>query len=365
MKKRNKLFLATIIAVTLIGIIGIFFQPKKQDIENKQVIRIGAILPLTGDFGNIGQSFKNAVLLAKKDLEKKNLKNKYEFIFDDDSFETRKTISAFQKQRSLDKVKAVISFASATGNVIAPLTDQAKIIYINVGASDKNVAKGKYNFIHWTQPENTAGKLAEFLSKNNYKNIAFIGGIDAGVNAIGKSFIEQATPFGLNVKVYNFNNGEKNFKLLLLKTQQDNPDAYVVMAWGGTIAPMMKQIKEVGITQPITNIEIFATVPDFSVVNNTYYSDVAQSSPEFIERLKKEFPDTASDFGVGNIYDSIILFVQAFEKASTPDEAVDELIKTKTYNGVVGNLIQDEAGIFNSQAIIKKVINNKPELIKE
>ena len=41
------------------------------------------------------------------------------------------------------------------------------------------------------------------------------------------------------------------------------------------------------------------------------------------------------------------------------------MIKIKTYKGVVGKLYQDDKGIFNSEAVLKKVINGKVVKLEE
>ena len=43
----------------------------------------------------------------------------------------------------------------------------------------------------------------------------------------------------------------------------------------------------------------------------------------------------------------------------------EQLLKIKEYDGVVGMVYQDENGIFNSNAVLKKVINGKPVVVKE
>ena len=68
---------------------------------------------------------------------------------------------------------------------------------------------------------------------------------------------------------------------------------------------------------------------------------------------------------MGNTYDAVMLIVKAFERAETKETAIDELLKIKEYDGVVGMVYQDENGIFNSNAVLKKVINGKPVVVKE
>ena len=45
-----------------------------QKIENKNVLKIGVLLPLSGEFQNIGKSFLKSIQLALYDISDKNIK---------------------------------------------------------------------------------------------------------------------------------------------------------------------------------------------------------------------------------------------------------------------------------------------------
>ena len=92
--------------------------------------------------------------------------------------------------------------------------------------------------------------------------------------------------------------------------------------------------------------------------------DAAELQPEYIDKFTSH---NKSDniYSIGNMYDAVMLIVEAFERAETKENAIDELLKIKEHDGVVGKIIQDENGIFNSNAVLKKVVNGKPVTIKE
>jgi hypothetical protein len=59
------------------------------------------------------------------------------------------------------------------------------------------------------------------------------------------------------------------------------------------------------------------------------------------------------------MYDALHLLVDSFEKAPSKGEAVEELAKIKSYDGVLGLLEQNDEGIFQSRAIVKIIRNGK------
>lgn len=236
---------------------------------------------------------------------------------------------------------------------------------MNFGGSDKNIAKGKYGFGNWTMPEVMAERLVKFYKQQGFKKIAFVGVNEAGVQTIETAFSNIAIESDIETNNFYFSPNEKDFRILLLKTKEYNPDAYMVMVWGGQTVPFFKQMKEAGINKPITNIEIFSMIKDFSIIEGSHFTDVSQTSSDFWNRLKTAYPDTASEFATGNIYDNIMLLVQSFEMAENKENAVDALGQIKNYTGVNGSLWQDETGVFHSNAVLKKVINGKPVVVEK
>ena len=366
----NKKLTTIGIIIVILGALAVGFIAFRGRTSNpagdKPVIKIGAILPLSGDLGNVGESAKNAIMLAVADANK-NTDNKYYYklVIDDDRFEVKKDVVLANKQITGDGARAIIGFASTPGLVVAPIANKNKVIYLNVGASDQNIAKGDYTFIHWTMPSQTAGKLVEFFVKQNYKNIAIVSEVDAGFSVIEKAFSAAAKKAGLKTKTFEVNPTEKDFRPILAQIKKLKPDALVVGVWGAQLPILVKQYHESGFAMPIANIETFSMAPDFNILEGAYFSDVAQSPEEFNARLRREYKSTASDFATGNFYDAAMLVVRAFESADTPDDAATALSAIKEYDGIVGHLTQDETGIFQSGAVIKQVKNGMPALITE
>ncbi|MCL1892313.1 MAG: ABC transporter substrate-binding protein [Alphaproteobacteria bacterium] len=365
---KNKKLWIVVAVIAIIAAIALAFSPRHsaENPDNKPVIKIGAILPLSGDLANVGESAKNAIMMAVANANK-NADNRYYYklVVDDDRFEVKKTVVLANKQIFSNAVAAIVGFASTPGLVVAPIADKHKVIYMNVGASDQNIAKGGYAFIHWTMPSQTTGRLAEFFARKGYKNIAIISEVDAGFSVLEKALAGAAKNAGIKTKTFEINPTEKDFRPVLAQIKQMKPDALVVGVWGAQLPILIKQYHESGLTMPIANTETFSMAPDFSILEGAYFSDVAQSPEEFNARLRGEYKSTASDFATGNFYDAIMLMVKAFETAETPEEAAAALRAIKEYDGIVGRLTQSDNGIFQSDAVIKRVTNGKPEIVEE
>jgi len=332
--------------------------------QNKPIVKIGVVAPLTGNMAMVGEGIKSAVILAEEDLAKRNLKNNYEFIVEDDAYEARKTAMIYPKLKSLDKVDAILSTFSQTGKIIAPHAQADKILHISL-SSDAEIARGKYNFLDWTTPKNTAKRMLEFYKKHNIRKIVSFVPNNAGALPQETAFMDLVKDDGeIKVSRHLIAAEERDFRTLFVKSAQEKPDAYLALIYGSSFIPFFKQYREAGETALITSIETFAALSDTSIAEGAYYTDAAVADDEFLKRHQQRFGEI-SNYGVGTMYDTIMLTVEAFEKAENKTQAADELAKIKHYNGVVGKLEQEEEGIFNSPAILMTIKNGKRVKVEE
>ncbi len=90
--------LTLVYLLTTINTIGL----AEDKIENKNILRIGVLLPLSGEFEDIGQSFLKAIQLGLYDISNKNIK-----IFPKDS-----------KANALDSYNSAKEFESQGINIV-------------------------------------------------------------------------------------------------------------------------------------------------------------------------------------------------------------------------------------------------------
>ncbi len=332
--------------------------------NTKPVIKIGIIAPLTGNLAMVGEGIKSSIILAQEDLGKRDLKNNYEFVVEDDGYEARKTAMIYPKLKTIDKVDAILSTFSQTGKIIAPRAEADKILHISL-SSDAEIANGKYNFLDWTMPKYTAERMLQFYKQHNIHKIVSIVPNNAGALPQEEAFMELVkNDKDIVVSRHLIVPEETDFRTLLLKTSREKPDAYLALIYGASFVPFFKQYKEAGETALISSIETFATLSDLSIAENSYYTDAAVANDDFLKRHQQRFGQI-SNYGVGTMYDMVMLTVEAFENAKDKTVAVDELAKIKTYNGVVGELTQEDNGIFNSKAILIKIENGNRVRVEE
>ncbi len=350
--KKSIIWIVGIIIVIAV-IIGV---TKSQPIESGP-IKIGVIIPLSGNLAFLGEPAKQGAELALANFP--NTKHKYELIFEDDQFSAEKAVTAANKLISIDKVSAIISFGSSGGNAINPLAEKNKIVHFGV-ASDPKVANGVYNFNHWTPPsEEVRAPVAE-LQKRNITKIGVLTANQDGMLAITSEIRKQIQ--GTNIQIVTdqtFNIGEKDFRSLIVKIKQNLPEIFVMVNYTPELEILAKQMKDSGIKTPMTSVEGFDQTTQLALFDGYWYASASDPTGDFTKLFTDRY-GKAPGFGTGNAYDIVSLLVTASENANTrsnptSDEIVSQLMKVNGFKGAMGVLSINSDGLVVSTATIKTV----------
>ena len=359
-----------IVAIIVVIVIAALALSKNSPtpVGEKQTVKIGLSLPLTGDLAVLGERGKLAAELAKNSFS--NTKYNYELIFEDDAFSPKIAATTANKLISLDKVNYIISFGSPTGNVIAPLAENNKVIHFNTIASDPNVAKGDYNFIHWTPPYEEVRVMVAELQKRNLNKVVLFGTNQAGVIAAANEFKKGIQGTSVNiVSEQIFNSGTKDMRTYISKANNAKADIFLILASSPEVEILTEQIKELKITTPITSIESFEFSNNTALFNGQWYVGPAVADESFVKNYKAT---TGKDplFGSANIYDMIRMIITATEKSNgktipRPEQLLSQFNSLKDFKGAIGTLNFDKDGIVLSKALVKIVKNGKPEILRD
>ena len=348
----NKNWVKWVVGIIVILLIVGFITLKKP--TESEPLKIGILLPLSGNLGFLGEPAKQGAELA---LEETGLTNKYKLIFEDDQFNPQKTITAANKLISIDKVNVIISFGSSAANVVKPLAEKNKILHFAI-ASDPKITDGVYNFNHWTPPKEEARALVEELVKRKIKKIGILTANQEGMLAITSEVEKQAEISGISIiNNQKFNIGEKDFRTLITKIKENLPEILIMTNYTPELEILGKQIKDAGIKIPMTSIEGFDQTTDQKLFNGYWYASASDPSNEFVSLFKTKF-NKEPGFGTGNVYDIIKLIIKANENIDNPTttKLVSELLKIKNFKGAMGSISINQDGSVLSKATIKTVI---------
>ncbi|MDD4990020.1 MAG: ABC transporter substrate-binding protein [Candidatus Pacebacteria bacterium] len=367
MEKQKKIFLAILIlAVIAVGAwYGIWGKGKSSQVSHRAVVKIGVILPLTGNTAFMGESCRKAMVMAQEQLG--NTKYDYQLIFEDDGMDKIKTASAFSKLANIDKVDAVVSWSSGSGNVVSPMAEQNKIIHFGI-ASDANVAKGDYNFTHLTPPESEAVKMVQELVKRQISKIALVGLNQEGVVATFNFLRSKMAGAGIEIVFDALLSGEQmDFKTEIQKIKNAKPQIVVLEFFSPQIEIFASQAKELGLDIPLTAIEAFEFSERPELFNGLWYVQVADPTNDFVKLYQEKYNDEPK-LGAANGFDVFNLLMKGFEIVGqnqkvkpVNEEVIKALEQIKDFPGAVGLIsVLPESGIVWSEAEVRMIKDGKP-----
>ncbi len=205
---------------------------------DKEYIKIGLLLPQTGDLGGDDQYMGNAARLAASEINDVGglLDKEIKLIFKDTGTDSAKAATAATKVISEDHVIAIIGGdASSEALAIAPVAISNNVVQIAVGATSPEYTNLDDNNYCWRTPPSDAfqGKaLAKYL-KPKYSTAGIIY-ID---NSYGKGLKNAfKTAFGLDKILIEVAFPENpgtgfSYKLVIDSVLATNPDMVFVIAY--------------------------------------------------------------------------------------------------------------------------------------
>lgn len=343
-------------------------------------IRIGAILPLTGDNGTYGVLLKRGMDLAVDEINSHGGVNgkKLMVIFEDSQADSSKAVSAFNKLVTVDKVPMVIGdmFSSST-LAIAPIAEKNKIVLMSPTASAIELTNaGDYVFRIYPSDSYDGMYLANYLwNRLQVKTASILYLQVASISALTQVFKERFELLGGKIlSVESYKEGDTDFRSLLLKAKNAEPEIIFIPGYLREMAMMLRQAKELGIKKPFLSISTF-----FDPKILTLASDAAEgvlfSSPAFdpssnLPEIKKfvnmfeakynEIPNILAGYG----YDVVNITFSALKSINnvTSDNIKAALYNINNYPGVTGKTAFDSNGDVVKELRMMQVKNTSFEL---
>jgi len=325
--------------IVIVVIVLVIFGMGNRPTNNKPVIKIGVIAPMTGGSATYGVGLVKGIQMAESDLKDTNYD--YEVLVEDDASNIAQSASAAQKLINIDKVQAIISTTGGTGNAIKSFAANSHIPHISV-SSNSSIADGQYNFLNSVMPDEEALAWLHEAKLRGVKTIAILAQNQAGFNLMMGSINKFATSTGISI-VYeeHFEPTVKDFNTDIAKARLTKPDLYLIGAYPPPLDIIGQELKNLGIGN-VAGIATFPTSAAPEIFNGLWYTDASLADVSFKDRFNAKFPDTRFNVRVVPYgYDSFNLLVNGFESGSV----VDYLHGLTEYQGKAGTLTKSKGDV--------------------
>ena len=346
-------------------------------------IKVGANFEMTGNVANYGSATLDGLKLAIKEANDAGGVNgkKINLVTVDNKSEASEAVNAATKLISDDKVKVVVGPA-VTANVMAEsqVANDNKIPVIAPDATSPavTVENGQVKpfifrscFIDPQQGE----VMATFASKDLKAKTAVVY-IDSSSDyskSLGQVFKEKFEAAGGKVVMEEaFLQKDQDFKATLTKIKTANADVIFIPAYYEEVGKIVKQARELGITQPLLGTDGWddtkvVDIAGADALNNTFfsshYSEKDKDVQSFIESFKKEYDHAPNVFAALG-YDAGKMLIDAIKRAGSddPEKIQKALEETKDLQVGTGKITMDKNHNPIKSAVILEMKNGEKEM---
>ncbi len=356
MKTKLKVLLLTVTVLLSFTMLFTGCGQKDQD-----VIRIGAILPLTGPGAQIGEMQRNGLMLAEKDLENDiNIKVFYQ----DSQGSPTRAISILQQFNSMG-IDIVIATMSQVANALIPVAEtNNQLLFLN-SVSFPDITKDR-NYIYrmHVTSDSEAKEMVDFISQ---KSISSIGILYVNDNfGLGAKTTIQNEVMDTNISIdfiFSYEINQSNFNNLVAKVNK-NVDAIYVVGYEPTFVNVIRALASSGYDNTIlTNMAISSEVYQKEIIgitNRIFYTttfyEISDDSTkhDFSQKYKKMFNADPTFISAIN-YDQLHLLAEAINNSKEPGVygIMKQLDLITNFNGIMG----DNLSIQNQEVNLPIVVH--------
>ena len=368
----KKIWIAiSIVVVVALAISIIIIQTKKEP----EVIKIGAILPLTGSGAEYGNDQKNGMLIALKEANSRVSPN-FKILFEDSKGEPLEGVNAFKKLL-LQKVSVVLTTLSGVSMAIAPLSEENKLVTMTVAAHPDLTKDKQYVIRMLPTATSYAKELARFIADEmSSPKIGILFANDDFGNSLKESFlIEYRTRGGEIATTESFEKSGIDFRSEVTKAISKKVEALFIVGYGKDLGLVIRQSRELGFKRMIYSTPEIS-YPDVQIVAgdalegciyiSMWIDEIDDKVIKFEDLYKSTYQKEPSlDSYLG--YDEVTLVSQAIESAILSGKSIrDELFKVKDFPGLTGSLTVGPNGDVRFPMVLKTLSKGKSvPLIKE
>ncbi len=356
-----------IIIIIVIG--GIWYVVDGEPVE-KEIIKVGVILPLTEASADAAEYVKNGIDIAVEEINNNSDKKyKISLIIEDSQYKGEKAASAAQKLINIDNVNYIIgAYGSSQTLAVAPIAEANKVILISPGSqSGKITTAGDYIFrtqINTTQDAEFFAKTV-FEKVGNEKLSILSINTDYGVSYIN-NFSEVYTKLGGNIGfVEKMDVKNTDFRTSLLKIKEENTKGVLLLGNRQFNGLVLKQAAELGlnlsffassVTEGRELIEVAGEAAEGLIYPYPFDAESSVKSQQSFQSKYQDKYGQKSEMLSANGYDTLMLLSHCFEKIGDDVEGVKSCIySVENYQGASGILSFDESGDVSKPFILKTV----------
>ena len=344
------------VVVALVVILTVIRSP-----ERPQTIRIGAILPLTGDAALYGQNAKKGIDLAVDEMNENGgiLGKKIVMVYEDTQADPKIGLSAFRKLISIDRVPAIIgSITSSVVLAISPIANEEEVVVLSPAATSPKISEaGKFIFRNWPSDDYEGKFFASYVHDNlGIRKVSILAVNNDYGEGLEEVFRNEFQRLNGSVSASErFDQKERDFRTQIIKIKESEPEGLYVIGYPEEFVMILKQIKELGFKVQLLSTSAFQ---DKDIIEKgglssegviyPYPVDPPADDP-IVKSFRSEFENKYGEkpgIVCDTAYDALRMIANAIEnsKGITGAKIQKGLSSIRNFHGASGLMSFDENG---------------------
>ena len=365
MSRKTIFAIIAVLVVIAAIIVGIRLAQKPAE-EN--VIKIGAILPLTGSAAEIAEQHKMGLDFAVEKINSMGGINgeKLEIIYEDDRNDAKQTVSSFNKLVDIDKVPLVITAMSGPSMAIYPIAEQKKVVLFANCGHPEITSLGAWVFRNFPTSKHEAQEMIDFAyNKLKVKNLAILYVNDAFGEAAMKTVKDGFENLGGRIIIAEpFEKDVTDFRTQITKVIRIKPEAIYIYGYGKANGLVVKQTRELGYKGYILGSYNFSVEPTLGIAKDALegsFFTVPAFDPssqdkeivEFVNDFQKKY-DRQPVWNTVNEYDAINIIAEVIKEQGYSAEKIKTgLENLGSFVGLAGKYKSLPNGEWVSELTVK------------
>ena len=327
--------------------------------KSSDKIRVGVVMPLTGELAFLGQPFTNAILMNTDT-------SKVELFIQDTKGEPKIAINIINQMIASNDIDVVISLKPAVSETINPILEAKGITHFVFAYSPK-ITEAKNVVKLYPSSDDEDLSYLNYAKENGFKSVVFLRHMFPDAELGYKTVVvPKSKEYGLIVYDEPFDEATKDFNNLTQKVKNYNSDLIVVQSLAYNFVNIVKSFQHSGIRNKMLgdlnfndlytyDYEIVKEMENIPFLGLSYVlsDEYKQFDKAYFEKFNEK-PTVSAAFP----YD-VMTVVNNMKESGIQKEDIVKYYQNNIVNGVTGRLVFNENGKQDVKYEILRYVNGE------
>jgi branched-chain amino acid transport system substrate-binding protein len=335
-----------------------------------EVIKIGAIQPMTGTVASWGQHGERAMRIAVQEINAAGgiRGHQVQLILEDSQGDPKVGVNALKKLIDVDKVPLVIGDAiSPVSFATAPIASTRHVVLLSPGSTAALLTREGGNYFFRVMPSDALQSkiTAEWIAGLGFRDVAVVGTNNVWGKGLVEFFSREFPKRGGRLALEQLV-GEQvsDFRTVIEKIRAADPDAIYAPLYQTQAGQFLRQLKQLGVPIQVFGADVYEA-PELletagDAANGVLFTTFVQQDNDISRNFRAKY---RAEYGMDPInyayfaYDAMKLAAHAIDEAGYNAARIRQaLLRTRDFRGATGITAFDEHGDVTTKTFEKMQI---------